>query len=128
MRDFETTDKHGWTQIIRFKLSVFISVHLWLRIKILGVVKLIEQSKREGNMYINFQNSNLKGDLFSGEYTGRFAVESKDTGHEGTIYFTNEKNGNGCIEWCRNGSTQGTGVKIGLEELINLLENKQPRV
>jgi hypothetical protein len=78
-------------------------------------------------MYINFQQSNIKGSLFSGEYAGRFLVESRDSGHEGTIHFTNDKNGNGSIEWCRGRSSQGTGVKIALEELINFLENPGPR-
>jgi hypothetical protein len=75
-------------------------------------------------MFVNFENSIMKGDLFSGLYRARIAVESKDRGHEGTIYFTNERNGSGSIEWCRSGLNQGAGLKIELEELIGLLENE----
>ena len=75
-------------------------------------------------MYIHFGNNNVKGDLFSGEYRARFTVASKDSEHEGTIYFTNDRDGNGFIEWCRGSSGQGTGLRIDLEELIKRLEEK----
>jgi len=78
-------------------------------------------------MYINFENSNMKGDLFSGEYRARFAVESVDGGQEGAIFFTNDRNGIGSLEWCRNGSGQGAGVKIRLDDLIGMLENEVGR-
>ena len=73
-------------------------------------------------MYINFGNNNVKGDLFSGEYSARFSVRSADGEHEGTIYFTNDKDRNGFVEWCRNGSGPGSGIKIALDELISRLE------
>ena len=75
-------------------------------------------------MYIDFGKHSVKGDLFSGEYRARFAVGSKDREDEGTIYFANDKEGTGFIEWCRPGSGQGSGIKMGLEELIRLLENE----
>ena len=87
------------------------------------VVKLTKTIRENLEMYINFENSNMKGDLFSGEYRARFAVESVDGGLEGAIFFTNDRNGIGSLEWCRNGSGQGAGLRIALDELIRMLES-----
>jgi hypothetical protein len=78
----------------------------------------------EGSMYINFESFN-KTISFNGEYVYRYTVESKKEGHIGSIYFVKDANGIGSIEWCKGNIVKGYGVKIDLEELLNLLEKRE---
>lgn len=78
-------------------------------------------------MYINFKNFNVKEELFSGESVHRYSVESKDKGHIGEIYFIRDANGVGSIEWCKGNIVRGYGAKIDLEELFELLENREEK-
>ena len=76
-------------------------------------------------MYINFNNFKVSEEFFGGESVRRFSVESKEKGHVGEIYFVKDSNGVGSIEWCKDNITQGYGVKIDLEELFEILENRE---
>lgn len=78
-------------------------------------------------MYINFKNFKVSEEFFGGESVHRYSVESKDKGHIGEIYFIREADGIGSIEWCKGNIVQGYGVKIGLEELFELLESRESK-
>ena len=78
-------------------------------------------------MYINFNNFKVSEEFFSGESVRRFSIESKNSGHTGEIYFIKDANGIGSIEWCKGNTAQGFGIKIDLEELFELLENREPK-
>ncbi len=81
-------------------------------------------------MYINFGSmGNVRATraLFdmNGASEVTFPVQSKKEGHIGEIHFISDKDGNGSIEWCKGNRAKGHGVKIDLEELLNLLEARE---
>jgi hypothetical protein len=77
-------------------------------------------------MYINFGKPfTYTESLSSDEYTLRHNVQSKDKGHIGTIIFSNEASDIGYIEWCEGNLVEGAGIKITIEELVKLLENRE---
>jgi hypothetical protein len=80
-------------------------------------------------MYINFslplavpEKATLGTD---GSYSVKFSVNDKREGHVGSIYFSNDENGSGSMEWCRGNYIEGAGEKISLEELISFLESRE---
>lgn len=54
-----------------------------------------------------------------------FEVKTKKEGIIGELHLATDQDGSGTIEWCRDRTAKGYGKKIGVEELINLLEQRE---
>jgi hypothetical protein len=77
-------------------------------------------------MYINFGRPYIYTESLSGnKYTLRHIVQSKNKAHIGSIIFSREANSIGYIEWCEGSLVPGAGIKITIEELLNLIENRK---
>jgi hypothetical protein len=75
-------------------------------------------------MYINLQPTRTKIGWGSDEGSeATYTVSSKEHGSEGHLHVT-EQNGEGVVEWCKDSTAQGYGVKVSVAELLEWMESK----
>ena len=53
-----------------------------------------------------------------------YSVVSKEVGLEGHICYIIDKDGDGAIEWCKDQTAQGYGVRVSLRELVEWMESR----
>ena len=74
-------------------------------------------------MSINFKSCRTREEI-GGESVIRYAVESKQVGHEATFLHQRGKR-RWLYRWCKGSTAEGYGERIALKELFELLENRK---
>jgi hypothetical protein len=75
-------------------------------------------------MYINAENIRSSLSFGDDESFICYPVQSKESGHEGTVCFITDKDGDGSLEWCKGNTAHGYGVRVSLRELFDWVESR----